>query len=72
MIYINKIRNKITFKIKKGYYLELSMPETKELLASTRNKITKDENVDNVPHLEITEVILVHCKIANDNYQQNL
>ena len=72
MIYINKIRNKITFKIKKGYYLELSMPETKELLASTRNKITKDENVDNVPHLEITEVILVHCKIANNNYQQNL
>ena len=65
MIYINKTRNKITFKIKKGYYLELSMPETKELLASTRNKITKDENVDNVPHLEITEVILVHCKIAN-------
>ena len=51
MIYINKTRNKITFKIKKGYYLELSMPETKELLASTRNKITKDENVDNVPHL---------------------
>ena len=72
MIYINKTRNKITFKIKKGYYLELSMPETKELLASTRNKITKDENVDNVPHLEITEVILVHCKIANNNYQQNL
>ena len=72
MIYINKIRNKITFKIKKGYYLELSMPETKELLASTRNKITKDENGDNVPHLEITEVILVHCKIANDSYQQNL
>ena len=64
MIYINKTRNKITFKIKKGYYLELSMPETKELLASTRNKITKDENGDNVPHLEITEVILVHCKIA--------
>ena len=72
MIYINKIRNKITFKIKKGYYLELSMPETKELLASTRNKITKDENGDNVPHLEITEVILVHCKSANNNYQQNL
>ena len=72
MIYINKTRNKITFKIKKGYYLELSMPETKELLASTRNKITKDENVDNVPHLEITEVILVHCKIANNNYQPNL
>ena len=72
MIYINKTRNKITFKIKKGYYLELSMTETKELLASTRNKIFKDENVDNVPHLEITEVILVHCKIANNNYQQNL
>ena len=43
-IYINKIENRITFKIKTGYYLELLTPETMELLGSTENKITKDKN----------------------------
>ena len=41
-----------------------------KLLGSTKNKITKDKNGENVPHLEITEVILVHCNIVND-YQQD-
>ena len=41
-----------------------------KLLGSTENKITKDENGENVPHLEITEVVLVHCDIVNNNYQQ--
>ena len=57
MIYVNKIENRITFKIKTRYYLELLMPETVKLLGSTKSKITKDENGKNVPHLEITEVI---------------
>ena len=43
-----------------------------KLLGSTKSKITKDENGENVPHLEITEVILVHCNIVNNHYQQNL
>ena len=42
-----------------------------KLLGSTRNKITKDKNGENVPHLEITEVVLVHCNIADDDYQQD-
>ena len=42
-----------------------------QLFGSTENKITKDKNGENVPHLEITEVILVHCNIANHNYQQD-
>ena len=42
-----------------------------KLLESTENKITKDKNGENVPHLEITEVVLVHCNIVNDNYQQD-
>ena len=42
-------------------YLELLTPERVILLRSTKNKITKDENGENVPYLEITEVILVHC-----------
>ena len=42
-----------------------------KLLASTKSKITQSENGENVPNLEITEVVLVHCNIVNDNYQQN-
>ena len=43
-----------------------------KLLGSTKNKITKDENGENVPHLEITEVTLVHCNIVNSDYQHDL
>ena len=42
-----------------------------KLLGSTENKITKDENGENVPHLEITEVVLVHCNMVNNDYQQD-
>ena len=62
----------VTFKIKNGYSFELLTPETMKLLGSTKNKIAKDKNVENVPHLEITEVILVHCNIVNNHYQQDL
>ena len=41
-MYVNKIENRTTFKIKTGYYLELLMPETMRLLGSTDNRITKD------------------------------
>ena len=43
-----------------------------KLLGNTKNKITKDENGKNVPHLEITEVVLFRCSIVNNDYQQNL
>ena len=59
------------FKIKTGYYLELLMPETMELLGSTKSKITKNENGENVPHLEITVVVLIHCNIVKNDYQQD-
>ena len=42
-----------------------------ELLGSTKNKITKYKNGENVPHLEITEVVLVYCNIVNNDYQQD-
>ena len=58
--------------MKTGYYLKLLMPETMKLLGSTKNKITKDKNCENVPHLEIAEVVLVHCNIVNKDYQQDL
>ena len=43
-----------------------------KLLPRTENKINKDKNGENVPHLEITEVVLVHCNIVNNDYQQGL
>ena len=70
-IYVNKTENRITFEIKKGYSLELLTPETMKLLGSTENKTTKDKNGENVPHLEIIEVVLVHCDIVNIDYQQD-
>ena len=42
-----------------------------KLLGSTENKITKDKNRENLPHLKVTEVLLVHCNIVNNDYQQN-
>ena len=70
-MYINRIENRITFKIKNGYYLDLLTPETMKLLASTKSKITKDKNGENVPHLEIVELVLVHCNLLNNDYQQD-
>ena len=64
-----KIENRVTFNIKTRYYIELLMPETLKLLGSPKSKITKKGNGEYVPHLEITEVVLVHCNIVNNNYQ---
>ena len=70
-IYVNKIENKITFKIKNTYYLELLTSETMKLLGNTESKITKDQNGQNVPHLEITELVLVYCNLVNNDHQQD-
>ena len=69
--YVNKIENRITFKIKNGYYLELLTPETMKLLGSTKSKITKDKNGENVPHVKVVELVLVHCNLVTNDYQQN-
>ena len=61
-IYINKIENRITFKIKIEYYLKLLMPETMKLLGSNKSNIAK--HGENVPKFEITEVVLAHWNIA--------
>ena len=58
-MYVNKIVNRLTFKIKTGYKLELLMPKTMKLFGSTTSKITKDKNGKKVPNLEITEAVLV-------------
>ena len=70
-IYENKIENRVAFKIKNEYSLEFLTPQTMKLLGSTKNKITKDKDSENEPHLVITEVVLIHCNIVNNNYQQD-
>ena len=70
-VFVSKNENRITFKIKNGYYLELLTPETMKLLGSTESKTTGEKNGDNVPHLEIVELELIHCNIVDNSYQQN-
>ena len=47
------------------------MPETMKLLRSTKSKIKKDKSGENVPHLEIAEIVLVHCNFVNNNYKED-
>ena len=70
-IYVNKIENRVTFKIKHGYSLELLTPEAMKLLGSTKNEIANDKNGENILHLQITEVVFVYCNIVNNDYQQD-
>ena len=70
-IYINKIQNRITFKIKTGWSLELLTQETQKLLGSKNKKIDSTRNGELVPEMEITEVVLVHCNLVNNNYQRD-
>ena len=67
---MNKIKNRILFKIKTGYKLELLTRETVQLLGSSKKDIDQNKNGETVPRLETVEVVLVHCNLANDNYQQ--
>ena len=62
-IYPNKIKNKIIFKIKTGYVLELLSSETMKLLGSSKTDVNKDKD-------ESAEVVLVHCNLVNNSYQK--
>ena len=66
-IYVTKIENSITFKIKTGHYLELLTLEIMKLLRSTERKITHNEYCENVAYLEITEAVIIHCNVINNN-----
>ena len=68
--YVNIIKNTIIFNIKTGYKLELLSKETKTLLGSSSNIIDSDKDGELVPKLENVEVVLVHCNLVNNNYQQ--
>ena len=68
---MHKIEERMLFKIKSGYHLELLTPEKMKFAGCTESKIIKKENGEHVPRLEITEVVLIHCNITNKIYWQN-
>ena len=68
-IYPNKIENRIVFKIKTSYKLELLTPETMTLLGSTKKDVDADKNSEHTPKLESAEVVLVHCNLVENDYQ---
>ena len=65
-IHADKIKNRIVFKIKTGYKLELLTPETIKLLGSGNKDVDKDKDGENVPKLESFEVVLVHCNLVKN------
>ena len=69
-IYPNKIKNRIVFKINTRYKLELLSQETIELLGSTKKDDDQDKDGEDVAKLESVEVVLAHCNLVNNNYQQ--
>ena len=69
LIYPNKIKNRIVFKIKTGCKLKLLTHETKKLLGSGKKEVDKDKDGGNVPKLESAEVVLVHCNLVKNDYQ---
>ena len=71
-IYQNKVKNRIVFKIKTGYKLELLTPETMKLSGSSKKDVDKDKDGENVPKLESVEVFLVHCNLVKNDYQHTL
>ena len=70
LIYVNEINNRIVFKIKSGYKSELLSKETMRLLGSSSDTIDGDKNGELVPKLESVDLVLVHCNLVNNSYQQ--
>ena len=70
LIYVNEINNRIVFKIKSGYKLELLSKEIMRLLRSSADTIDDDESSELVPKLEGVDPVLVHCNLVNNSYQQ--
>ena len=68
-IYPNKIKNRIVFKIKTGYKLEMLTPEAMILLGSTKKDVDKHKNGEIVPKLESVEVVLVHYNLVKNDCQ---
>ena len=67
---INRVNNRLVFKIKDEYKLELQTPETMKLFSSTKKLIDKTKNGENVPNLEVVDAVLVQCNLVGNQYQQ--
>ena len=65
-----RIKNRLVFKIKDGHYLELQTPKTIKLFGSTKKLIEKTKNEENIPSLEVLEVVLVQYNLVDHQYQQ--
>ena len=70
LIYVNEINNRIVFKIKSRYKLELLSKETMKLFGSSTDTIDGDKNSELVPKLGSVDLVLVHCNLLNNSYQQ--
>ena len=69
-VYINSVNNRLVFKKKDRYKLELQTPETMKLFGSRNKSIDKTKNGENVPSLQVLEVVLVQCNSVDNQYQQ--
>ena len=70
IIYVNETNNRIVFKIKTGYKLELLSKETMKLLGSSKSIIDSNKNRELVPKLESVDLVLMHCNLINNDYQK--
>ena len=70
-IYPNKVKNRIVFKVKTSFKLELLTLEAMKLLGSTKKVVNKDKKGENVPKRESVEVVLVHCNLVKNDYQHS-
>ena len=70
LVYVNEINNRIVFKIKSRYKLELLSKETMNLLGSSTDTVNGDKNSEFVPKLESVDLVLVHCNLVNNSYEQ--
>ena len=70
-VYINRNNNRLVFKIKGGYKLELQTSETMKLFRNRKKLAGKTKHEQKVPRIELVEVVLVHCNLVDNQYQQN-
>ena len=70
LIYVNEINNRIAFKIRSGYKLELLLKETMRLLGPSVDTTDGNKNSESVPKLGSVDLVLLHCNLLNNSYQQ--
>ena len=67
-VYIDRINSRLVFKIEDGRKLEQKTSETMELLGSPKKLIDKTQNGENVPSLEVFDIVLDQCNLLDNQY----